>query len=103
MTHKVSESSEWLEADGCGGFASGTSALVRTRRYHGLLIWRPYHSVPAIVSRSNAVYVHQPDWYRQFLYSAEVERGLDSLEDLASSSILEPRENTACGSRGERT
>jgi len=29
---------EWLEADGLGGFASGTSALVRTRRYHALLL-----------------------------------------------------------------
>jgi len=29
---------EWLEADGLGGFASGTAALVRTRRYHGLLL-----------------------------------------------------------------
>ena len=26
---------EWLEADGLGGFASGTVAGVRTRRYHG--------------------------------------------------------------------
>lgn len=29
---------EWLEPDALGGFASGTSALVRTRRYHGLLL-----------------------------------------------------------------
>ena len=29
---------EWLEADGRGGFASGTSSGVRTRRYHGLLL-----------------------------------------------------------------
>ena len=29
---------EWLEADGLGGFASGTAALVRTRRYHALLL-----------------------------------------------------------------
>jgi predicted glycogen debranching enzyme len=29
---------EWLEADGCGGFASGTVAGVRTRRYHALLL-----------------------------------------------------------------
>ena len=29
---------EWLEADGLGGFASGTSAGLRTRRYHGLLL-----------------------------------------------------------------
>jgi len=30
--------SEWLEADGLGGFASGTVAAGRLRRYHGLLI-----------------------------------------------------------------
>ena len=30
--------SEWLEADGQGGFASGTADLVRTRRYHALLL-----------------------------------------------------------------
>jgi glycogen debranching enzyme len=29
---------EWLEADGCGGFASGTVGGVRTRRYHALLL-----------------------------------------------------------------
>lgn len=29
---------EWLEADGLGGFASGTVAGVRTRRYHALLL-----------------------------------------------------------------
>lgn len=30
--------SEWLEADGLGGFASGTVAGPRTRRYHALLL-----------------------------------------------------------------
>src|SRR5262245_34811817 len=29
---------EWLEADGRGGFASGAADLVRTRRYHALLL-----------------------------------------------------------------
>jgi predicted glycogen debranching enzyme len=29
---------EWLEADGLGGFASGTSTGLRTRRYHALLL-----------------------------------------------------------------
>ncbi len=29
---------EWLEADGLGGFASGTRAGLRSRRYHGLLL-----------------------------------------------------------------
>ena len=32
------EAVEWLEADGRGGFASGTSDLVRRRRYHSLLL-----------------------------------------------------------------
>jgi predicted glycogen debranching enzyme len=29
---------EWLETDGLGGYAMGTAAGVRTRRYHGLLV-----------------------------------------------------------------
>src|SRR5947209_13201462 len=29
---------EWLVADGCGGFAMGTVAGLRTRRYHGQLV-----------------------------------------------------------------
>ena len=29
---------EWLEADGLGGFASGTVDGIRTRRYHALLL-----------------------------------------------------------------
>src|SRR3954462_12444764 len=31
-------SREWLEADGLGGFACGTSTGIRTRRYHALLL-----------------------------------------------------------------
>ena len=34
----ISDSAEWLEADGLGGFASGTTAGIRTRRYHALLL-----------------------------------------------------------------
>jgi glycogen debranching enzyme len=33
-----SPDAEWLETDGRGGFASGTVGLVRTRRYHALLL-----------------------------------------------------------------
>jgi predicted glycogen debranching enzyme len=33
-----SSSKEWLEADGLGGFASGTANGIRTRRYHALLL-----------------------------------------------------------------
>jgi predicted glycogen debranching enzyme len=34
----VDETHEWLETDGLGGFASGTSSGLRTRRYHALLL-----------------------------------------------------------------
>jgi predicted glycogen debranching enzyme len=34
----ISREIEWLEPDGLGGFASGTTAGVRTRRYHALLL-----------------------------------------------------------------
>ncbi len=34
----ISTSHEWLEADGLGGFASGTTSGIRTRRYHALLL-----------------------------------------------------------------
>jgi predicted glycogen debranching enzyme len=32
------ERAEWIEADGLGGFASGTVSGIRTRRYHALLL-----------------------------------------------------------------
>src|SRR5271170_4238362 len=34
----MTEKSEWLEADGLGGFASATISGIRTRRYHALLL-----------------------------------------------------------------
>jgi predicted glycogen debranching enzyme len=34
----ASEYHEWIEADGLGGFASGTAAGIRTRRYHAVLL-----------------------------------------------------------------
>ena len=38
MSCTVNPNQEWLEADGLGGFASGTATGVRTRRYHALLL-----------------------------------------------------------------
>ncbi len=38
MTTPPVSSREWLEADGLGGFAFGTSTGIRTRRYHALLL-----------------------------------------------------------------
>jgi predicted glycogen debranching enzyme len=34
----IDDRTEWLEADGLGGFASGTASGIRTRRYHALLL-----------------------------------------------------------------
>ena len=34
----MNHAAEWLEADGLGGFASGTVGGIRTRRYHALLL-----------------------------------------------------------------
>lgn len=38
MSFPLNQKAEWLEADGLGGFASGTVAGIRTRRYHALLL-----------------------------------------------------------------
>ncbi len=50
--------------------------------------WRPYAGVPAIVAASNGRYVHEPDWYRNFVYTEEQARGLDCVEDLAAPGVF---------------
>ncbi len=52
------------------------------------LVFRPYDGVPAVHSLANAGYTAEPSWYRNFLYTAEQERGLDAVEDLASPGVL---------------
>jgi predicted glycogen debranching enzyme len=54
----------------------------------GRVVFRPYPGLPAIVVCSNGTYTHQPDWYRNFLYSEERARGLDHVEDLASPGVF---------------
>jgi predicted glycogen debranching enzyme len=51
-------------------------------------LWRPYPGVSAVLSLSNGSYAHEPTWYRNFLYTEEQARGLDSVEDLASPGLL---------------
>ena len=46
--------------------------------------WRPYADRPAISALTTGTYCHAPDWYHQFLYAAERDRGLDCVEDLAA-------------------
>jgi predicted glycogen debranching enzyme len=52
------------------------------------IAFHPYDGVPAIVSLTNGGYTHAPEWYRNFLYTAERDRGLDATEDLASPGVL---------------
>jgi predicted glycogen debranching enzyme len=57
-------------------------------RHADQVAWRPYASVPEIVSLANGGYVHEPHWYRNFLYEEERARGLDHMEDLASPGVF---------------
>ncbi len=57
------------------------------RRGYGWM-WVPYEGVPAVNVTTNGSYSHEPDWYRNFLYSQERARGLDFTEDLASPGVF---------------
>lgn len=50
--------------------------------------WKPYESVPATIAFSNGRYRHDPEWFRNFLYVQERERGLDCIEDLGSPGVF---------------
>ena len=50
-----------------------------TTAVDGTLRWRPYGHVPAIVSASTGRWRDDPQWYRNFLYTVERERGLDDI------------------------
>src|SRR5688572_15840873 len=48
----------------------------------------PYDGVPGVEIHADGAYQHSPQWYRNFLYLAERERGLDDVEDLAAPGEL---------------
>jgi predicted glycogen debranching enzyme len=50
--------------------------------------WRPYGDLPPICAMTNGTYEHAPDWYRNFCYVRERERGLDFTEDLATPGVF---------------
>ncbi len=94
----------WRLLSGPGGVLS-VRPLFSGRDYHSLhrengafqfepittpagLAWHPYDGVPAIHAHSNGSYRHQPDWYRNFSYQVERDRGLDSVEDLAAPGVF---------------
>jgi predicted glycogen debranching enzyme len=64
---------EWLETDGLGGFASGTAAGARTRRYHALLLTSEHgpagrrtlvNGFDALVETSRGVYALSTQHYQ---------------------------------------
>jgi predicted glycogen debranching enzyme len=60
-----------------------------TSRVAGTTVrWHPYRELPAISAQTNGAYTHAPDWYRNFCYVREGERGLDCSEDLATPGIF---------------
>ncbi|MDB5340734.1 MAG: glycogen debranching protein, partial [Planctomycetaceae bacterium] len=50
----------------------------------GLVSWQPYRDSPVILAGHNGRYEQRPEWFRNFLYRQERERGLEFSEDLAS-------------------
>jgi predicted glycogen debranching enzyme len=60
------------------------SAAVEGQR----VCWQPYGDVPPVIAHTNGRYSHEPDWYRNFCYSRERERGLDDIEDLATPGVF---------------
>ena len=63
-------------------FAFGSHIL------HGNVAWKPYPDLPAAVALTNGEYREAPEWYRNFVYAEERERGLDDIEDLASPGVF---------------
>ncbi|HEX3380784.1 MAG TPA: glycogen debranching enzyme N-terminal domain-containing protein, partial [Paraburkholderia sp.] len=50
--------------------------------------WQPYGGLPVVRAATNGAYTHAPDWYRNFCYVREQERGLDCSEDLATPGVF---------------
>ncbi len=92
----------WTRTAGAGPISLAVRPLITARDYHALrrawpvdlgaevagnhVTWRP--DGIAIHAFANASYAHGPDWYRNFEYAAERERGLDDEEDLAMPGVL---------------
>jgi predicted glycogen debranching enzyme len=95
----------WRRVAGDGPCRLSVRPLLSGRDYHALhrenpgfdfgariaggnVAWRPYPGMPAIAALTNGTYRQAPDWYRNFLYTAEQARGLDCVEDLATPGIF---------------
>jgi predicted glycogen debranching enzyme len=95
----------WRRAPGRGSCRLTVRPLLSGRDYHALhrenagfrfdglvrggnVAWRPYEPLPAVSALTSGAYAAAPEWYRNFLYAAEQDRGLDCIEDLASPGLF---------------
>jgi predicted glycogen debranching enzyme len=46
-----------------------------------MVLWHPYHDLPAVRAFHTGMYRHEPHWFRQVQFSVERQRGLDHEED----------------------
>jgi len=94
----------WRQFSGAPGASLTIRPLLAARDYHalrregpfdvtasghgGCVSWRPDPGGVAIGALSNGAYAQAPLWFRNFLYTAERDRGLDCIEDLASPGVF---------------
>lgn len=50
----------------------------------GRFVFHPYLEEPSVMAVTNGAFEEEPLWYRHFLYTEDLERGLDAVEDLAA-------------------
>ena len=89
MTQHLDLKTEWLEADGLGGFASGTVGGRRTRRYHALLLtaMNPptsrvvlVNGFDAWIETSNGVFAISSQYYGRDVVHPDGEKRLKSFQ-----------------------
>ncbi len=95
----------WRMTEGAGPRRLKLRLLMSGRDYHALhrennafdfhakaqagnVSWTPYAGLPAVTALTNGTYRHDPEWFRNVLYTAERDRGLDDVEDLASPGVF---------------
>jgi predicted glycogen debranching enzyme len=95
----------WSIPDCPTGYRLSLRLLMSGRDYHSLhrendtfdfaskvlggnVSWKPYADLPATTALTNGGFRRTPEWYRNFLYTEERERGLDFVEDLASPGVF---------------
>src|SRR5437899_11884525 len=96
-TGPIDPDAEWLEADGLGGFASGTVSGVRTRRYHALLLTATtpptgrfvlVNGFDALVETSTGSYAISSQRYSPGIVSPDGHKRIQGFTYLPSPSLI---------------